>query len=100
MNPVIEVHGLFKKFGTLQAVTDLSFAVQQGQVYGFLGQNGAGKSTTIRMLLTLIAPTAGTIKMFGFDLKHHRKKILQQTGAIIEKPDLYNYLTALQNLNL
>jgi ABC-type multidrug transport system ATPase subunit len=100
MNPVIEVHGLFKKFGTLQAVTDLSFAVQQGQVYGFLGQNGAGKSTTIRMLLTLIATSAGTIKMFGHDLKHHRKKILQQTGAIIEKPDLYNYLTALQNLHL
>src|SRR4051812_34812366 len=100
MDAVIEVHGLFKKFGTLQAVSDLSFTVQQGQVYGFLGQNGAGKSTTIRMLLTLVQPTAGTIKLFGMDLQHHRKKVLQQVGAIIERPDLYNYLTALQNLRL
>ena len=98
MNPVIEVHGLLKKFGALYAVNDLSFRVQQSQVYGFLGQNGAGKSTTIRMLLTLITPTAGTIKLFGLDLQQHRKKILQQVGAIIEKPDLYNYLTAVQNL--
>jgi len=100
MNAVIEVHGLLKKFGTLQAVSDLSFTVQQGQVYGFLGQNGAGKSTTIRMLLTLIQPTSGTIKLFGLDLQQHRKTILQQVGAIIERPDLYNYLTALQNLRL
>lgn len=100
MHPVIDVHGLFKKFGAVQAVSDLSFAVQPGQVYGFLGQNGAGKSTTIRMLLTLIRPSAGTIKLFGLDLQHHRKKILEQIGAIIEKPDLYNYLTALQNLQL
>jgi ABC-type multidrug transport system ATPase subunit len=98
MNTMIHVHGLLKKFGTLQAVTDLSFAVQQGQVYGFLGQNGAGKSTTIRMLLTLIQPTAGDINIFGLNLQQHRHKILQQVGAIIEKPDLYNYLTALQNL--
>jgi ABC-type multidrug transport system ATPase subunit len=100
MNTIIEVHGLLKKFGSLQAVTDLSFSVQQGQVYGFLGQNGAGKSTTIRMLLTLIQPTAGSIKIFGLNLQQHRHKILQQVGAIIEKPDLYNYLTALQNLQL
>lgn len=100
MNALIEVHGLFKKFGAVQAVADLSFAVQKGQVYGFLGQNGAGKSTTIRMLLTLIKQTSGTIQLFGLNLQQHRKKILQQVGAIIEKPDLYNYLTALQNLKL
>lgn len=100
MNTVIDVHGLLKKFGALQAVAGLSFSVQQGQVYGFLGQNGAGKSTTIRMLLTLIKPTSGSIKIFGRDLQQHRKEILQQVGAIIEKPDLYNYLTALQNLQL
>jgi ABC-type multidrug transport system ATPase subunit len=100
MHPVIEVHGLFKKFGAVQAVSGLSFSVQKGQVYGFLGQNGAGKSTTIRMLLTLIQPTSGTLKIFGLDLQQHRREILRQTGAIIEKPDLYNYLTALQNLQL
>lgn len=98
MNTVIEVHGLLKKFGALQAVSHLSFGVRQGQVYGFLGQNGAGKSTTIRMLLTLIRPTAGSVTIFGKNLLQHRNQILQQVGAIIEKPDLYNYLTALQNL--
>lgn len=98
MHAVIEVHGLFKKFGAVPAVADVAFAVRQGQVYGFLGQNGAGKSTTIRMLLTLIKPTSGAIKIFGKDLQHHRREILQQVGAIIEKPDLYNYLTAMQNL--
>lgn len=69
-------------------------------MYGFLGQNGAGKSTTIRMLLTLIAPTAGSIKMFGLDLKTNRKQVLQQTGAVIEKPDVYKFLSAYENLKL
>jgi ABC-type multidrug transport system ATPase subunit len=100
MNSVIRAHGLFKKFGALKAVDGLSFSVQPGQVYGFLGQNGAGKSTTIRMLLTLIQPTSGTIELFGLNLQQHRQKALRQVGAMIEKPDLYNYLTALENLKL
>lgn len=74
--------------------------VEEGQVYGFLGQNGAGKSTTIRMLLTLIKPTSGEIEIFGLNLKNHRKEILRQVGAIIERPDLYKYLTALENLRI
>ena len=78
----------------------LSFSVNEGDVYGFLGQNGAGKSTTIRMLLTLITPTEGHIEIFGMDLKKERRKILSQVGAVIEKPDLYKYLTAFENLSL
>lgn len=97
---IIEVSGLTKRFKESTAVDDLSFTVPAGGVYGFLGQNGAGKSTTIRMLLTLIAPSAGTINILGHDLLHHRKKILQQVGAIIEKPDLYNYLTAYENIGM
>ena len=100
MVPIIEVKHLTKYFGDLKAVNDLSFTVQEGQVYGFLGQNGAGKSTTIRMLLTLINPTSGTIEIFGLDLQKHRKEILRQVGAIIERPDLYKYLTALENLRI
>src|SRR5678809_377879 len=100
MSTVIKVNNLSRHFNDIKAVDDLSFSVSGGQVYGFLGQNGAGKSTTIRMLLTLIRPTTGSIKIFGLDLQQHRHKILQQVGAIIEKPDLYNYLTALQNLQL
>jgi ABC-2 type transport system ATP-binding protein len=69
-------------------------------VYGFLGQNGAGKSTTIRMLLSLIKPTSGEINIFGKNLFTHRSEILKQAGAVIEKPDLYKYLTAYQNLSI
>ncbi len=100
MVPIIEVKHLTKNFRDLKAVNDLSFTVQEGQVYGFLGQNGAGKSTTIRMLLTLIKPTSGNIEIFGLDLQKHRKEILSQVGAIIERPDLYKYLTALENLRI
>ena len=100
MNTIIRVQELSKKFGDLQAVDGLSFQVEQGEVYGFLGQNGAGKSTTIRMLLTLVEPDTGTIELFGMDLRRHRREILRQTGAIIERPDLYKYLSALENLSI
>ncbi len=100
MQPIIKVTDLSKNFNKLQAVDHLSFTVQQGDVYGFLGQNGAGKSTTIRMLLTLIQPTGGSIEIFGMELHRHRKEILRQVGAVIEKPDVYNYLSAIDNLRL
>jgi ABC-type multidrug transport system ATPase subunit len=100
MSAVIQVKHLTKDFKEVKAVDDLSFSVNEGEVYGFLGQNGAGKSTTIRMLLTLIQPTAGEIEIFGLNLNKHRKEILRQTGAIIEKPDLYKYLTAVENVRI
>jgi ABC-type multidrug transport system ATPase subunit len=100
MPVIIQTSNLSKKFTEVMAVDDLSFSVQSGEVYGFLGQNGAGKSTTIRMLLTLIRPSTGSIKLFRKDLQAHRNEILQKTGAIIEKPDLYSYLTALQNISI
>lgn len=100
MSKIIHVQHLSKRFGDLQAVDDLSFSVQEGEVYGFLGQNGAGKSTTIRMLLSLVRPDAGSIEIFGMDLYRHRREILRQTGAIIERPDLYKYLSALENLDI
>lgn len=100
MSSIIEVKNLTKNFKDIKAVDNLSFKVETGQVYGFLGQNGAGKSTTIRMLLTLIAPTSGEIELFGMSLAKHRKEILRRVGAIIERPDLYKYLTALENLRL
>ena len=98
--PVIKVTNLSKHYKEIKAVDDVSFEVKEGEVYGFLGQNGAGKSTTIRMLLTLIEPTNGKIEIFGSDLRTNRKEILKQVGAIIEKPDLYKYLTALENLSI
>ena len=100
MSSVIEVRELTKSFNEITAVDNLTFTVKEKEVYGFLGENGAGKSTTIRMLLSLIRPTKGEIRIFGLDLSTHRKEILKRTGAIIEKPDLYKYLTAIENLNL
>jgi ABC-type multidrug transport system ATPase subunit len=98
MPAIVSVTHLSKKFKDLTAVDDLSFTVNEGDVFGFLGQNGAGKSTSIRMLLSLVKPTSGEINIFGKSLFTHRSQILQQTGAVIEKPDLYKYLSAYQNL--
>ena len=101
MSSVIQVQGLTKKFGHhFTAVNDLSFSVNKGDVYGFLGQNGAGKSTSIRMLLSLIEPTAGDIEIFGLPLAANRSEIMKKVGAVIEKPAMYEYLTAYQNLKI
>ena len=100
MSSIIEVNHLSKQYQDIRAVNDLSFTVRKGDVYGFLGQNGAGKSTTIRMLLTLIRPSTGTIRIFGKELVANRREILQKIGAVIERPDLYKYLTAYENLAL
>lgn len=100
MTEIVTVKGLSKQFKDITAVQDLSFRVNEGDVYGFLGQNGAGKSTTIRMLLTLIAPSTGKVEIFGKKLISNRNEILRNIGAVIEKPDVYKYLSALENLSL
>ena len=97
---MVRVSNLSKQFDGLRAVDELSFTVNEGDVYGFLGQNGAGKSTTLRMMLTLIKPTSGDIDIFGESLQQHRNKVLSQIGAVIERPDLYKYLTAYENLSI
>lgn len=100
MKSIIEVSQLCKKFKQFTAVDDVNFSVYKGDIFGFLGENGAGKSTTIRMLLTLIEPTSGNLNLFGENLQKNRKEILKQVGAVIERPDLYKYMSALDNLNL
>ena len=97
---LLQVQHLSKSFGQFKAVDDLSFTVQEGEVYGFLGQNGAGKSTTIRMLLSLIAPSSGQIEIFGMSMDQHRNSILSRIGAVVEKPGLYRYLSGYENLSL
>jgi len=97
---MLSISHLSKSFGSFRAVDDLSFAVKEGEVYGFLGQNGAGKSTTIRMILSLIRPTSGSIEIFGKSLYAEREAILQRIGAVVEKPDLYRYLSGYENLSL
>ncbi|MCX6336703.1 MAG: ABC transporter ATP-binding protein [Bacteroidetes bacterium] len=100
MQQIVQVTDLTKQFKNLTAVDGLSFSVNEGDVYGFLGQNGAGKSTSIRMMLTLIEPSNGEIEIFGMKLAKHRREILSQIGAVIEKPDIYKYLSAYDNLKL
>ena len=97
---IIEIKDLTKKFKDVKAVDELSLNVNKGDIFGFLGPNGAGKSTTIRMLLTLIRPNTGTIRLFNKSLNEERALILRDVGAIVEKPDFYNYLSAYKNLEI
>lgn len=98
--PILEVTNLSKTFGAISAVQDLSFTVQPGDIYGFLGQNGAGKSTTMRMMLGLIRPDSGSIRIKGETFGSGQRHLLQHVGAIIERPDMYGYLSALDNLRI
>ena len=97
---IIRVRNLSKKFGSFEAVKNVSFTVNKGDVFGFLGPNGAGKSTTIRCLLSLISPDNGSIELFDKSLNKHRSEILANVGSIIEKPDFYKYLSAQKNLEI
>ena len=99
-DPIIEIRDLYKSYKGVEAVKGISFNVFKGDVFGFLGPNGAGKSTTIRMMMSLIQPTKGEIKIFGMSLETHRDAILSRVGAIVEKPDLYGYLSVFDNIRL
>jgi ABC-2 type transport system ATP-binding protein len=97
---VINTNRLTKVYGTLVAVNDLHLQVMRGDVFGFLGPNGSGKTTTIRMLLGLIRPTAGRAILFGMDNTQHLPQILERIGAIVETPVFYSYLSGLDNLRI
>jgi ABC-2 type transport system ATP-binding protein len=98
--PILEVLNLTKTFGTVTAVQDLSFSVQPGDIYGFLGQNGAGKSTTMRMMLGLVRPDKGTIQINGEPFGAGHQRMLRRIGAIIERPDMYGYMSGWDNLRI
>lgn len=95
---ILRTTGLAKRFGTLTAVKDLNLELHRGEVFGFLGPNGAGKSTTVGMILGLIAPTAGTIELFGLNLKSNLWAVLRRVGAVVEAPAFYPYLSGRDNL--
>jgi ABC-2 type transport system ATP-binding protein len=94
----IETEGLTKRFGDLAAVDGIDLAVPRGSVFGFLGPNGSGKTTTIRMLLGLIAPTAGSWRLLGQAMPGAGRDALPKVGALIEGPAFYPWLTGRQNL--
>jgi len=94
---VLSISNLTKKFGRLTAVNNLNLEVKRGQVFGMLGPNGSGKTTTLGMLMSVINPTAGSYSWFGEPPTHHlRKKI----GAVLEHPIFYPYLSGQKNLEL
>jgi ABC-type multidrug transport system ATPase subunit len=94
----IQTEGLTKRLGDAAVVDKLDLAVPRGSVYGFLGPNGSGKTTTIRMLLGLIWPTAGSYRVLGEAMPGANAKVLPQVGALIEGPAFYPWLTGRQNL--
>ena len=95
----IEVRGLTRRFGAFVAVNDLTFDVRQGEIFGFLGSNGAGKSTTIRMLCGLLRPTAGTARVGGIDVGRDPEAVKQRIGYMSQRFSLYEKLTVDQNIN-
>ncbi len=100
MADIIEVQGLVKKFGDVEAVKDISFFVHPGERFAFLGPNGAGKSTTIKMLTTLLSPTHGTITIDGHDPVRDAAAARRSFGIVFQDPSLDDDLTARENLDL
>jgi drug efflux transport system ATP-binding protein len=95
----VEVENLGKKFGDFAAVDNISFKVEKGQIFGFLGSNGAGKSTTIRMLCGLIIPTSGKGQIAGFDIYNESEIIKEHIGYMSQKFSLYEDLTVEENID-
>lgn len=99
-NILLAAHGLTKTFRGKKILDGLDLTVLKGDIYGFLGRNGQGKTTTIRMLTGLIFPDAGSVTIGGYDLKSDFKNAISQIGAIVESPAFYDYLSGYENLSL
>ena len=97
-SPILSVQGLTKRFGDFTAVDGVTFEVQPGQVAGYVGPNGSGKTTTIRMLCGLLHPTAGSARVVGFDVVHNPEGVKRQIGYMSQKFALYDDLTVRENL--
>jgi ABC-2 type transport system ATP-binding protein len=97
---VIEVHDLVKRFGSFTAVDHISFNVKQGEIFGFLGANGAGKTTAMRMLCGLSKPTSGKGLVAGFDIRKESEQVKKNIGYMSQKFSLYNDLKVWENIRL
>ena len=98
MEYIVHTENLSKTFGKEVAVNGVELKIPKREIYGFLGPNGSGKTTTIRMLLGLMKPTSGDIHIFGKNLKKDRIEILRKVGSLVENPSYYPHLTAYENL--
>jgi ABC-2 type transport system ATP-binding protein len=95
---ILVVKNLEKVIGGQKLIHDLSFTVKKGQIFGFLGPNGSGKTTTIRMITGMIKPTSGSVTIMGYDVQRDFSKAMTNLGAIVEHPALFDYMTGWQNL--
>ena len=98
METILTISNLYKRYGNVQALKNVSFEITKGNVYGILGPNGSGKSTTLSILLNVVNQTSGHYNWFGGTMKTH--EALKKVGAIIERPNFYPYMTAQENLKL
>jgi ABC-type multidrug transport system ATPase subunit len=96
----IRTVGLTKRYGSVTAVAGIDLDVQPGDIYGFLGPNGSGKTTTVRMLLGLVLPTSGTVEVLGAPIPKQARSVLPRVGALVEAPAAYGHLGARANLSL
>ena len=99
-NTVLELKNVSKTFGKRKVIDNLSLEVKEGEIFGFLGPNGSGKTTTIKMILKLIDNDEGTIKVNGYDTEKQFEKAMECIGAIVENPDMYKYMSGIDNLKL
>lgn len=100
MEEIIQTLGLSKNYGETVVVSDVNLHVRKGEIYGFLGENGTGKSTIMKMIMNLVTPSAGTIKLFGMDAQENHYELLKRIGCIIEEPIFYRKLTVMENMQL
>lgn len=100
MENILEIKNLSKSFGKNKAVDNINLEIKAGEIYGFLGPNGAGKTTTIKMILGLLSIDEGKIIVNGYDIKKDFEKAMESSSGIVENPDMYGYLTGLDNLKL
>jgi ABC-type multidrug transport system ATPase subunit len=97
---VIRTEGLTKRFGAVEAVRELDLEVHEGDLFGFLGPNGSGKTTTVRMLLGLVFPTAGRVELLGQPMPRGGRAVLREVGSLVEGPGFYPHLSGRVNLSL
>lgn len=100
LKTAIQINHLAKSFDSNQVITDCSIRVEQGTIYGFLGENGAGKTTILKMLTGLLTPDTGSIEILGSDMLRNRDKLLSKIGSLIESPTFYEHLSAKKNLEI
>lgn len=99
-NIVLKCENLNKSFGKKKILTDVSFEISEGDILGFIGPNGSGKTTTIKLILGLNSINSGKVTINGFDIEKDFERAIQKVGAIVENPDMYMYLSGYENLKL